>query len=167
MMVDPLEAIAGIKTKSKPTPKLASNNSRLIEVPRNIMPLLHLPVRKPIAQVPKPVPPVPVKCVLVVLAPHRLQHVKEVHTTAWMKRHDGSVLLAHLEPGPAGRCPCRPRHELRNVLIVVVHGRATWHDGADVLCLYLLEHADNVLGDMLAECEDGAVAYGGVGAQES
>lgn len=53
------------------------------------------------------------------------------------------------------------------MLIVVVDRRTARHDRADVFCLHLLEYPGDVFGNVLAESEDGAVAYGAIGAQES
>lgn len=53
------------------------------------------------------------------------------------------------------------------MLVVIIYCCAAWHNGTDVFCLHLLEEANDVLGDVLAECENGAVTYGSVGAQES
>jgi hypothetical protein len=52
------------------------------------------------------------------------------------------------------------------VLKVVVDGRGRGRDGFDGLGLAFGHDGDDVLGDVLREGEDAAVADGGVGAEE-
>lgn len=138
----------------------------LIQIPTRIPPLLGLPHRETIPQIPKAVAPRRVPDVLKVLGPQRLEHVEEVDPAARVQRDDWPFLPAHLEPTAARRRPCRPRHKRGDVLVVVVDGLRMWREGADVFYLSLFEEPRDVPCDVLAEGEDGAVAYGGVGAEE-
>ena len=119
--------------------------------------------RKPIAKVRKPILPSIVIDILKVLAAEPLEHVIEVNTTAGVQSGHGAVGLSPLEPRLAVGGPGGARHEGADVLKVVVDGGPRGGDCLNPFGLALANYASNVLGNVLAESEDAAVAYGGVG----
>lgn len=108
---------------------------RVLKIPRRIPPR-GLPNRKPIPQVSKPVCRAIFK--LPVLEPDVTQHMEPVDTAARVQGRDGPIDSAVFEPAAAGRRPCGPLHECRDVGIVVRCRCLGWRNGADVLRLYLL-----------------------------
>lgn len=83
-----------------------------------------------------------------------------------MQSRDGPVLLSILEPRPAAPRPRSSRHKHVYVLAEVAHGVVCWRDGFDSFGLAFADDSRDVLGHMLRDCENAAVADGGIWTEE-